>query len=112
MAKHQAPAKLTGGSGFNYEDYIADRFLLDMLAGTNSLGVEFGRVTRLDWQARDVGWLLDDLAVTCRAQDAERAALGSRRKAIARSPNPAFRATSLRPPGNSGSGSARSGHSA
>ena len=36
-----------------------------MLAGTNALGAEFARVRRVDWQARDAGWLADDLAVTC-----------------------------------------------
>jgi len=52
MAKQKAPVELTGGTGFNFEDLIAARFLLDMLAGANSLGAEYGRVTRLDWQAR------------------------------------------------------------
>ena len=41
------------------------RFLLDMLAGLNGLGSDFGRIARIDWQARDEGWLADDLALTC-----------------------------------------------
>ncbi len=61
MAKQKAPTKLTGGAGFNFEDQVAARFLLDMLAGIASLGVEYGRVVQVDWQVR---WSLDDLAVT------------------------------------------------
>jgi hypothetical protein len=74
MAKQAAPVALTGGAGFNFEDHIAARFLLDMLAGMNSLGHVFGRVRRLDWQAREAGWHLDDLALTCDAGGTERCA--------------------------------------
>jgi len=66
MAKKKAPAQLTGGAGFRYEDYVAARFLLDLLGGTNSLGPDFGRVTRVDWQARDAGWLAEDLGISCK----------------------------------------------
>ena len=64
MAKQLAPVALTGGSGFNYEDCVAARFLIDMLAGIAPFGPEFGHVVRLDWQVRDSGRLLDDLAIT------------------------------------------------
>ncbi len=64
MAKKKAPAKVTGGAGFRYEDHVAARFLVDLLYGTNTLGHEFGRIKRVDWQARDSGWLADDLAVS------------------------------------------------
>src|SRR5260370_24851394 len=64
MAKKEAPAKLTGGSGFNYEDDVAGRFLVDMLAGIYPLGHQFGRVVRIDWQVPDSGRLLDYLALT------------------------------------------------
>jgi len=74
MAKKKAPAKLTSGAGFRYEDYIAARFLLDLLAGTNSLGSDFGRVTRVDWQARDAGWLADDLGISFKLPSRDRAA--------------------------------------
>jgi len=74
MGKKKAPAKLTGGAGFRYEDYVASRFLLDLLAGTNSLGSEFGVVTRVDWQARDTGWLADDLCISCKIPSGDRAA--------------------------------------
>jgi hypothetical protein len=74
MAKKKAPAKLTGGAGFCYEDCIAARFLLDLLGGTNTLGHDFGRVTRVDWQARDAGWLADDLVISCKLPNGDRAA--------------------------------------
>ena len=62
--RQKAPVGLTGGEGFRFENSVAARFLLDLLSGTNSLGSEFGRIVRLDWQARDAGWLTEDLAVT------------------------------------------------
>jgi hypothetical protein len=74
IVKQKAPVQLTGGAGFRYENPVAARFLLDMLAGTNALGAEFGRVTRVDWQARDSGWLADDLAVSCRHSSGDRTA--------------------------------------
>jgi hypothetical protein len=66
MATPSAPAELTGGAGLNYEDCAAARFLVDRLAGSSVLGGDFGRLVRVDWPARDAGWLLDDLAVTFR----------------------------------------------
>lgn len=64
MAKQAASVELTGGAGFNYEDRVAARFLVDMLAGIAPFGIEFGLITKIDWQARDTGRLLDDLLVT------------------------------------------------
>ena len=64
MAKQVAPVTLTGGEGFNNEDRIAARLLVDMLSGIPSFGADFGRVIRIDWQARDSHRLLDDLAIT------------------------------------------------
>src|SRR5262249_16521467 len=66
IVKKKAPVQATAGAGFRYEDAVAARFLLDLLGGTNALGVDFGRITRIDWQARDSGWLADDLVITCR----------------------------------------------
>ena len=57
--------RLTGSAGTRYENPVAARFLLDMLAGLNSLGADFGRISRIDWQVRDEEWLADDLALTC-----------------------------------------------
>ena len=71
--KRRAPVRLTGGSGPRFENQIAARFLLDLLTGANSLGTDFGRVIRIDWQAREEGWLAEDLAINCRvAPDKER----------------------------------------
>ena len=72
----KAPVRLTGNSGSSYEDLVSARFLLDMLSATNSLGTEFGRVTRVDWQARDDGWLADDLAISCETPQGEKRAAG------------------------------------
>jgi hypothetical protein len=64
--RQKAPVGLTGGEGFRFENRVAARFLLDLLGGTNSLGGDFGKIVRVDWQARDAGWLAEDLAVTCK----------------------------------------------
>jgi hypothetical protein len=72
--KRKAPVALTGGGGFRYENAVSARFLLDLLAGTNSLGADFGRITRIDWQARDAGWFADDLALTCVHSSGDRCA--------------------------------------
>jgi hypothetical protein len=67
---------VTGGAGFRFENPVAARFLLNMLIGKNSLGADFGRVVGLHWQARDAGWLADDLAVSCRTTSGEERAAG------------------------------------
>ena len=74
--KRKAPVRLTGGSGARYENQVAARFLIDLLAGTNSLGSDFARVTRVDWQARDAGWLADDLALICQGAGEEPRSIG------------------------------------
>jgi SpoVK/Ycf46/Vps4 family AAA+-type ATPase len=65
LARKKAPVRLSSGAGFRYENLVAARFLLDMISATNTLGADFGRITRIDWQARDEGWLADDLALQC-----------------------------------------------
>ena len=74
--RRRAPVRLTGNAGSGYEDMVAVRFLIDLLSGTNTLGTTFGRVATLDWQARDAGWLADDLAVTCDLQNDRTRAVG------------------------------------
>ncbi len=64
MAKRLSPVKLTGGGGFAFEDAIAAYFAVHMLSSSKYLGAEFGCVTAIDFQARDLGWLLDDLVIT------------------------------------------------
>jgi hypothetical protein len=63
--RKKAAVQLTAGTGFRNENCIAARFLLDLLAGTNTLGAEFGRVERVQWQGRDLGWFSDDLVIEC-----------------------------------------------
>lgn len=66
--KKKAPVGNTGGGGLSFENNLAARFMLDLLGQTHTLGEEaFGAVVRLDWQARDDGWLLDDIVVTSQA---------------------------------------------
>lgn len=72
--KKKAPVQLTAGTGFRNENCIAARFLLDLLARTNTLGAEFGKIDRLQWQGRDLGWLADDLVVECTAPTGKRSA--------------------------------------
>jgi hypothetical protein len=72
--KKKAPVQLTAGTGFRNENCIAARFLLDLLAGTNTLGADFGKIDRVQWQGRDLGWLADDLAIECSAATGKRAA--------------------------------------
>jgi hypothetical protein len=74
IMKKKAPVQVTGGAGFRYENAIAARFLLDLLCGTNALGVDFGQVARVDWQARDTGWYADDLVITCNSASGDRTA--------------------------------------
>ncbi len=65
--KKKAPVQLTAGTGFRNENCIAARFLLDLLAGSNTLGADFGKIDRVQWQGRDLGWLADDLVIECSA---------------------------------------------
>lgn len=71
MAKQAASVKVTGGGGFNYEDHVAARLLVDMLGGIAPFGPGFGHIARLDWQARDTGRLLDDVRVSLDAPDGQ-----------------------------------------
>jgi hypothetical protein len=72
MEKRSAPPGLTGGKGFNFEDHVAARFLLGLLGAAHPLGSDLGQLTRIDWQARDSGWRLDDLALNFGVGDEER----------------------------------------
>ena len=47
MTKTEAPVTLTGGAGFNYEDYVAGRFLVDMLTGLSPFGPDSEPLPRL-----------------------------------------------------------------
>jgi hypothetical protein len=64
MATDKAPVKVTGGGGFGFADRVNAWFLAHLLTGGLPLGPAFGVVTKLDFEVRDKGWLLDDLAIT------------------------------------------------
>lgn len=72
MAKRRSPVKLTGGGGFAFEDAVAAYFAVHMLSSSMYLDAEFGPVTAINFQARDLGWLLDDLVVTFSGSDGPR----------------------------------------
>jgi len=63
MAKKAAPPEVTGGKGFEYADQVAAWFLLQMLAGRQPLGSNYGTITSVHFEARESGWFLDDLLV-------------------------------------------------
>ncbi len=74
VVSKKASVRLTAGMGFRNENGIAARFLLDLLAGTNTLGVDFGKVDRVQWQGRDFGWFADDLVIDCTTSTGKRTA--------------------------------------
>jgi len=65
MATEKAPVELTGGAGHEFEDDVAARFLVDLLAGRCSLGDGTEKVVKIAWQDRGARWLADDLVLTC-----------------------------------------------
>ena len=64
MARAVKSVQFTGGAGFDYEDRVAALFLAAMASRAFPFGSDLGRITRLDWQTRCDGWLLDDLGVS------------------------------------------------
>jgi hypothetical protein len=61
MTRKSAPVKNTGGGGFTFADKVAARFLVDMLSRGFPFEVKAGFPIRLDWEAKDLGWHIDDL---------------------------------------------------
>ena len=61
----RATTRSTAGPGFAFEDQVAAQVLVNMLSGEAVLGVEKGLGWRLQCQSSSLGWLLDDLLVTC-----------------------------------------------
>lgn len=61
MAKNIAKVKSTGGYGFNFEDKVAATCLVRMLDGLEVFGLAGMRATKMTFQTRASGWLLDDL---------------------------------------------------
>jgi hypothetical protein len=60
-APARAPVALTGGLGFTFEDYVAARFLLDVLMRRAPFGTARGVIKRVHRQARELNWGVDDL---------------------------------------------------
>lgn len=59
-----APAKATGGGGFVFEDKVAAHFICCLLRNRLPFEPEAGTLSRVDFQVRSDGWLLDDLLLT------------------------------------------------
>jgi hypothetical protein len=74
VATQKGPVYGTGGAGHQFDDHVAARFLVDLLSASNTLGESFGQVTAIQWQARDTGWLFDDLVVESSTVDGGRSA--------------------------------------
>jgi len=68
--------KSTGGGGFLFEDKVAAHFICHFLRNRLPFEPEAGTITRIGFQVRADGWLLDDLfLVTISGQIQRRAAI-------------------------------------
>jgi hypothetical protein len=63
VAAGAAPAFSTGGGGFEFEDLVGAFTAAALLAGAEPFGVEVGVVRSVRFQARALGYSLDDLIV-------------------------------------------------
>ena len=76
MPKDAAPTKATGGGGYTFADKVAAGFLAQMLRRKFPLETEFGPISALHFETRDVGNVLDDLLLILkRGQDETRCAV-------------------------------------
>ena len=75
MSRGPAPARVTGGAGFDFEDKIAGFFLVSMLARSHPCGPEIGAPSRLEWQVPGVPQGLDDLLVITSGNPPDRLAI-------------------------------------
>lgn len=75
MPTNAAPARVTGGAGFNYEDKVAAFFLASLLARSHPCGPEIETPSRLEWQVPGTEAGLDDLLVTSSASTPTRLAI-------------------------------------
>ena len=64
MARDVATLTETTGIGYNFEDYVAAFMLTCLLNNEPPFSPELGGLTRLEFNERVRGWLLDDLVVT------------------------------------------------
>lgn len=72
MARRAAPPSVTGGGGFGFEDKVVAYYLACILANSTPLGAEFGAITRVEFQTRPLGWLLDDVLLTLSGEETGR----------------------------------------
>ena len=76
MSKNAASTKATGGGGYTFADKVAAAFLAQMLKRKFPIEADFGPITELHFETRDVGNPLDDLMLTLkRGQDVTRCAV-------------------------------------
>lgn len=64
-----APPKNTGGGGFSFEDKVVAYLFLYMLNGEAPFRAEDGIITKMRFQSRMDGWLLDDVLLTLSSND-------------------------------------------
>jgi len=72
MSTNVASPKSTGGGGFIFEDKVCAWFLSHMLADESPFDSGTGILTRIDFQTRPDGWLLDDILLTLQTGDTQR----------------------------------------
>ncbi len=68
MAKEITTAKQSSGAGFLFEDKVFSWFAIAFLAHRIPLSNISGRISRIAFQARAEGWLLDDLVLTMKTE--------------------------------------------
>ncbi len=64
MAGKISHTKVTGGGGFVFEDKVAAFFISCLLSRQSPLDPSLGTISRIDFQVRADGWLLDDILIT------------------------------------------------
>lgn len=68
MKDDLAPPKTTGGEGFVFENDVCAHFLAVMLLGRLPFAPIPGTLSRIDFQTRADGWLVDDALLTIQQQ--------------------------------------------
>ena len=107
----KAPVRLTGnvGSGTRIRSQRVSSSIC--CPALNLLGSSFGRITRIDWQARDAGWLADDIAITCEGDGTAPRTAGISIKSNQQVSKSGFHPTSWPSPGGNGWAGTQSGFS-
>ena len=95
-----SPPKTTGGEGFVFENDVCAYYLAVMLLGRPPLAPIPGALSRIDFQTRAGGWLVDDALLTIEQQGDPCGPVPTFVEKARRAYSPG--AFSTRPPGNSG----------